>query len=732
MASIIQNPVKESWVDKAKRIADEAAKKMAGQGLYGPTTLSPLSSQESAEGTARLTEYESRPSVVAQNIIKESPYTQALTLKDEGERQNAFAETLPDLVPGSIAFDLINKATKALVGGYKAATSNVLYSKPGDGKAKPLTGETTLSMPEKTSLGEDISHRLGMFARGALQGWAGDAPLTEDESVNTVLDVAVPLLAFGAVDPVKDAMLFKNVKLTGPEVKTAFSQLTSGVEQNAKPEALDYAKTLLSLDSQGKEIMSAIKTGADIKVKRDYLSWIKNIFNVSEKPAGEVSGVLGEINAVDTATAPDKVIDDLYTKSKEIYDPVHLQVGDEIKPALTSTAEAATPQMTQEEAINALIRFGSKIDENGGKWTEALKKEYEELVKIADGQKVPTAPTVKTPENKPMVYEGGESREATPFDPEYYKNNSSVPVKTPSNTPTPQIAPEGFIPETTAVAPVQVPVKPVKIPDKVFNSEKGAEVFTQLQTAAAGSRVATEEGTTALSSTFPDWVPSNLRRRAIFDDVQRHLLNGTMPKSKKASELYQIVHQRMLGGPNVPQVEAGVSKVGTSIAQKAIEDKLTKTFGGTAEYDKITIEDQAKRATDMVNNNIDKALSILHGNEPLPDGMRGAPIITALEDYAVKTQDLELLQDIARSPLTSETSVHAQEMRLLAERDPESAISAIDQVKTVRTKVLEKKLPNGQTVAKAKSNIVKDIKAEIKKVAPKKEDWASFIDSITC
>lgn len=232
----------------------------------------------------------------------------------------------------------------------------------------------------------------------------------------------------------------------------------------------------------------------------------------------------------------------------------------------------------------------------------------------------------------------------------------------------------------------------------------------------------------------------------------------------------------------MPVEAKGVSKVGQSIEESAVKDKLTKAFEGTAEYTKITIEDQAKRTSELINTDIVKAKKILNGEESLPEGMRGASLITALEDYAVKNKDVQLLQDIAKSPLTSETSIHAQEMRILAERNPDSPVEAIRSVKQIREErakrfirsqkqdifaeinstikdldrefktmikegkkteadIVKREIKDLQKDIKAqakmsakemKEKMVKTMKAEIAKTAPKKTDWDSFIDSITC
>jgi hypothetical protein len=106
-------------------------------------------------------------------------------------------------------------------------------------------------------------------------------------------------------------------------------------------------------------------------------------------------------------------------------------------------------------------------------------------------------------------------------------------------------------------------------------------------------------------------------------------------------------------------------------------------------------------------------------------------VIKAMEDYAMNNNDGKLALDIAKSPLTSETSVHAQEMRTLAERNPESAVSKIRELQKSRQNSIEKR--SKKSVSTLKKEGVDEIRKEIKKHIPKtKESWSDFIKSIEC
>lgn len=183
----------------------------------------------------------------------------------------------------------------------------------------------------------------------------------------------------------------------------------------------------------------------------------------------------------------------------------------------------------------------------------------------------------------------------------------------------------------------------------------------------------------------------------------------------------------------IPQeAKKGVSKVGQSVARKAIEQKLEDSFTDVAGYDKITVKDQAQKAADIVFNDIERARRIVTGAEALPDGLRAGMLIKTLEEYAMKTGDPELAFELANSQLVSETSIHAQELRLLAERSPDSATARLNQIKKIRREEANKNVKLGQTIDDAIRESLKELKGEVKKSRPKKEDWTSFVDSIKC
>lgn len=176
------------------------------------------------------------------------------------------------------------------------------------------------------------------------------------------------------------------------------------------------------------------------------------------------------------------------------------------------------------------------------------------------------------------------------------------------------------------------------------------------------------------------------------------------------------------------QTEPGQSRIGKSIEVKAVEAKLTQGFDGTAGYDPITIKDQAERATKLINDSPAQARAAIRGEAPLPEGLKGTALITAMEEHIKANPSGDLAYELANSPLVSATSHAAQEMRLAAERVPDSITAKYQEIKAARQAALEKR----GGMKKAVKQLTDEIQKEIKKTVSKRPDWESFVKDLQC
>lgn len=216
------------------------------------------------------------------------------------------------------------------------------------------------------------------------------------------------------------------------------------------------------------------------------------------------------------------------------------------------------------------------------------------------------------------------------------------------------------------------------------------------------------------------------------DTVHLSPLNDTLQRGAKEVPLEDLLNRSPNAAKalsNVPaEAATKTSGVATSIEAKAVEKKLTTGFEGKAGYDPVTVKEQAAKATDLVKNDLEKAKAMANGTEPVPSDLRGAALITALEEHATKTGDVQLLKDLANSPLVAETSRHAQELRLLAEREQSSAVAKIREVAQARRQAVEKRL--GKSIDKEVKRNARVVNTHLPAV--KAKDWNDFISALKC
>lgn len=195
-----------------------------------------------------------------------------------------------------------------------------------------------------------------------------------------------------------------------------------------------------------------------------------------------------------------------------------------------------------------------------------------------------------------------------------------------------------------------------------------------------------------------------------------------VPKSSKKAKAPKVVE---------PVGETKTRGLARGIEQKAVEKKLTTSFGELPEYEKISIEEQAKKAAKIIEDDWEKAKRIAMGEEIPTDGVLPESVMVAVEKRALEIGDVDTLRKLATSSnLVDEATTMGQRLRVLAERNPESPVANIQKVAKKRLDSFEKRTRTKAT--KAKKKVVTDIKKKMKKVSPGKAEWSSFLDSITC
>lgn len=169
--------------------------------------------------------------------------------------------------------------------------------------------------------------------------------------------------------------------------------------------------------------------------------------------------------------------------------------------------------------------------------------------------------------------------------------------------------------------------------------------------------------------------------------------------------------------------EARTPTLSTKVDANAVANKLSEGAEGLPEYNKVNWEEQGKFAADIVDADPVKAEAMLNGTEPHPPHVLATAIYKALEDYATKSGDTELIQRLANSPVTSAATRMGQEIGYLSQRDDLSPVKHIQDVQKARS--------SKGTPGKIKAE-VDSIKSSMKATRSPKETWSSFADSISC
>lgn len=199
---------------------------------------------------------------------------------------------------------------------------------------------------------------------------------------------------------------------------------------------------------------------------------------------------------------------------------------------------------------------------------------------------------------------------------------------------------------------------------------------------------------------------------------------SSVNSSPKAAEVSKPTTQA-----NVPG-DTGTSKIAQDIQTKAVAKNLTDNYGELSQYSKINVADEAKKAVDFVNGDKDTLDKVISGEKPLPSNLRATAVIKAVEEHPEYGKSGEMLKSLAKSPLNTESSRSAQELRLAAERDTNSATNKINELDKTRSDAFKAK--SGKTVAKASSDEVKQIRAAVPRAKVTKETFSSFVDSLRC
>lgn len=180
----------------------------------------------------------------------------------------------------------------------------------------------------------------------------------------------------------------------------------------------------------------------------------------------------------------------------------------------------------------------------------------------------------------------------------------------------------------------------------------------------------------------------------------------------------------------VQNADVKVTKVASDLAEKLRSEGMPVSDADLATYktEKNFMEKQTQRSLDLIEKDPVRAKRIAMGEENAPANMKNSNVYATLIEVAKKKGDGKLIHELSRSKVATELSIKGQDIKASDVGDRSTnPVKIIQEVREARIKSNEKP---GRV--KATKETVEEIKQEVKKNAPKKQDWESFIKSIEC
>lgn len=204
----------------------------------------------------------------------------------------------------------------------------------------------------------------------------------------------------------------------------------------------------------------------------------------------------------------------------------------------------------------------------------------------------------------------------------------------------------------------------------------------------------------------------------------------TAVKTSPKEAYYERINKQVGEKP-----QTKVSRLGKRLEQIALRKKMAETLGKLPEYETTDWDTQLTSARKHIDDNFESAKKIALGEENPPKGMLPNAMFVAMKEYAEKNGDVALMQQLANSKLISEASYMGQNISILSQLDPESAVYQLKEVSKTREEAFKSK-NKGESPVKAVKKVTKEIKksvdSEVKKSISKKQSWKDFIQEIRC
>jgi len=366
---------------------------------------------------------------------------------------------------------------------------------------------------------------------------------------------------------------------------------------------------------------------------------------------------------------------------------------------------ASETRITKQEAKNKLVKAGYKLEEADAILSDALPDK---------GLSMPGSPK-KVGLNDTSIKQAAEDFDSS--------------VSQASKTETPMKSADTFNPEELSKSaknsflssPDEKLAKPDRLQGKGYSISEAKTGLTQTGEDKAGrivfgkndaGEIVIKDGRHLLEAYRQEGIEVPTRKIAFEDGLTK---TDVMPKTPKITTTSTV----------------GTPALAERVRKDAIKKKMIygfdKTFNDMPDYDKVTRKDQFNKATEFILNDPENAIKVAMGQQQAPDGILNNSVWMAAKEYAENTGDVDLMRKLGQSDIVTRATGMGQEISMLADRNPHSAVENIRQLAETRLKEAKKR---GIKVFKTEKADMKAIKQATPKV--EKETWASFISGLEC
>lgn len=274
-----------------------------------------------------------------------------------------------------------------------------------------------------------------------------------------------------------------------------------------------------------------------------------------------------------------------------------------------------------------------------------------------------------------------------------------------------------------------IPIKSVKTADQIVSAIDGTAPAPKIGSTLLKSRPNDLKAT--IDPDF-DGEPLKIETRPlksgqtiIYDATTRARTNIVGDSPREAMDKAKIVFK------NSDFKETYTPRTAQRVELKAIEKGLEKSFDDMPERDKVHIADQAELAYKLIKNDWEFARRAINGQEKVPGRLRPESLWNAMYTIAENSKDVDLMKQLAKSPIVTETISEAGTTLSMMQRiDKDSATYKMMEIAKAREEVVKQKY--GKDIKKAEAEIEAEIDRFVKRNSPSKGDWAAFVDSIKC